>query len=184
MPGNSVHNSIMKLPTLTTRFARSERGDNGASSRASTIPYSPVPYSLPVQGPGPSLLPVHPALLEARELALRRKPIGQDSETNPSSEQKTSPSEDPDRGATLTVGSASTPQTAGQPGTPALRTFPRDITNLDLRSALGTYLDYLPFVGEDEVEEVCKSPPVFSTMESNKVDKLSSSIKEFQANKQ
>jgi hypothetical protein len=169
----------MKLPTLTTRFARSVRGDNGASSRASTIPYSPVPYLLPVQGPGPSLLPAHPALLEARELALRRKPIDKDSETNPSSEQETSPGQDPDREASLTVGSAPTPQTPEQPGTPALRTFPRDITNLDLRSALGTYLDYLPFVGEDEVEEACKSPPVFRTMESNKVGTLSSSIKEF-----
>ena len=159
----------MKLPTLTTRFTRSEGADNGTSRRASTVPYSPVPYFLPAQGPSPALLPVNPALLEAREIALRRKPIDQDLERNPSSEQGSFPSEDQDREVILTVGSAPTPQTPGQPVTPGQSFLPRDITNLDLRSALGTYLNYLPLVGEAEEEEVCHPPPAFITMKSNKV---------------
>jgi hypothetical protein len=165
----------MKFTTLTRRFSRSEGGHNGTSRQDSVVPYSPVPYSLPVQGPGPALLPAHPALLEARQLALeKRQSIIKDREANtPSSQEiplrKVSTQESRPK-IPLTLGSISEYPTPRQSARVGLRSFSKEISNLDLCAALGTYLNYLPLVGdEEEQEEECQLPSEPETMESNMV---------------
>lgn len=179
----------MKFTTLTSRFSRSEGGGHGANRRDSTVPYSPVPYDSPVQGPGPLLIPAHPALLEARQLALQPKPISQEPEqqelNQEDREQKDSEQEDPEqedpeqRGppeqeTNLDLGTTSTSQTPAAPVTARQGNLPRDVTNFDLRLALGAYLEYLPLVGADEEEEECESTSSFNTMKLGQVCTLTS----------
>lgn len=164
---------MMKFTTtLTRQFSRSEGEHNGVTRRDSAVPYFPVPYTLPVQGPGPALLPAHPALLEARQRALdRQELLSKDPEPNTPSSRGISLSEDSTHDTPLTLGSSPICQTPGQPAPAGRRTLSRDITNRDLCLALGTYLDYLPLVGEDEKEEgdECQPLPSTKTMELNKV---------------
>lgn len=165
----------MKFTSLTRRFSLSERGHNETSRQDSVVPYSPVPYSFPVQGLGPALLPADPALLEARQLAFeKQRSAAKDRETNNPSSYGISlrkVSTHKSRGKhPLTLGSNSecpSPRTSARD---QLGASSSEITNVDLCAALRTYLNYLPLIGnEEDKEEAYRFPPQAEAMETNMV---------------
>lgn len=167
---------MMKFNALTIRFSRSEGGSDKTSRGDAAISYSPVPYSLPVQGPGPELLPAHPALLEARRIALeKQESISKDRKVDTASNQGFSQGEEVHALENpISPGSTSVRPTPQPSIAKGLDILPRDITNRDLSAALGTYLDYLSLVGEEQEE--CKSTSYSEAMKSHVVCKISTCL--------